>query len=177
MAIYHALLSILILAIATLASSPNTNSVAHFTLGRRGGRLAEHEAANLTRLAALLRETEAKYSRTIREVKGNKLSRRWKSRTVGSTVDHELVNAPGQPGRWFVARSASCEYRFQHADVQALHRFFNLPIGDQPSFIEVDLDMLGPDFYTLLTTSEHGSRYNSFSSSHGKYETRTCYGV
>jgi hypothetical protein len=46
-------------------------------------------------------------------------------------------------------------------------RFFNLEVGDPPQMIQADLDMLSPDFYTLMTTSGNGSQYNSFSRSHG----------
>ena len=46
-------------------------------------------------------------------------------------------------------------------------RFFNLEVGDPPQTIQADLDMLSPDFYTLMTTSGNGSQYNSFSKSHG----------
>jgi hypothetical protein len=49
-------------------------------------------------------------------------------------------------------------------------RFFNFEIGDPPQTIQADLDMLSPDFYTLMTTSGNGSQYNSFSRSHGPYK-------
>jgi hypothetical protein len=51
-------------------------------------------------------------------------------------------------------------------------RYTNLPLGPQPSTIEVDLDMLSPDFYTVQTTSGEGSQYNVFSETHGKLPTR-----
>ncbi len=47
-------------------------------------------------------------------------------------------------------------------------RYTNLPVGPQPNKIEVDLDMLSPDFYTVQTTSGKGSQYNVFSETHGK---------
>jgi hypothetical protein len=51
-------------------------------------------------------------------------------------------------------------------------RYTNLPLGPQPSTIEVDLDMLSPDFYTVQTTSGEGSQYNVFSNTHGKLSPR-----
>jgi hypothetical protein len=45
-------------------------------------------------------------------------------------------------------------------------RFFNLEVGGPSQTVQADLDMLSPDFYTLMTTSGNGSQYNSFSRSH-----------
>ena len=43
-----------------------------------------------------------------------------------------------------------------------------LHIGEPQQSIEMDLDMLAPDFYLLSTTSDHGSKFESFfSSTHG----------
>ena len=57
-----------------------------------------------------------------------------------------------------------CGHQAECADTL---RFFNLEVGDPPQTIQADLDMLSPDFYTLMTTSGNGSQYNSFSKSHG----------
>ena len=78
----------------------STSGVAHFTLGRRGGRLATHENVNLEKLAELVSQTEERYGRTKRIFKGNRLAREWQM-TAGSLADdHELVTKPGQLGRW-----------------------------------------------------------------------------
>lgn len=73
---------------------------AHLEIYRRGGALARHESANLTHLVDLLRDVERRYARVKREVKGNKLVRRWKGRSVGTTNDEQLLNEPGQEGSW-----------------------------------------------------------------------------
>lgn len=75
-------------------------SVAHLTLGRRGGALARHMPADLKRLEKLVHDVERRYALTIREVKGNKLVRRWRARTTGTTNDNQLLEEPGQDGRW-----------------------------------------------------------------------------
>ena len=73
---------------------------AHLTIHRRGGAVARHEPANLTRLVQLLNVVERRYSRAKREVKGNKLIRRWKARSTGTTNDEQLLGEPGQDGSW-----------------------------------------------------------------------------
>ncbi len=77
-----------------------TSGVAHFTLGRRGGRLATHENANLEKLAELVTQTEERYGRTYREFNGNRLARKRHAMTSGTADDYELVTEPGQFGRW-----------------------------------------------------------------------------
>jgi hypothetical protein len=48
-------------------------------------------------------------------------------------------------------------------------RYVTLEVGNSPQALEFDVDMLGPDFYTVMTTSGVGNRYDTFSSStHGK---------
>lgn len=74
--------------------------VAHLILSRRGGALAGHEPANLTHLLQLLHSTERKYARARREVKGNKLVRKWRSKDTGTTRDEQLLSEPGQDGSW-----------------------------------------------------------------------------
>ncbi len=75
-------------------------SVAHLTLNRRGGAVAQHEPANLTHLVKLLRDVERRYARAKREVNGNKLVRRWRARSTGSANDEQLLREPGQEGSW-----------------------------------------------------------------------------
>lgn len=60
-----------------------------------------------------------------------------------------------------------CEWEWD-ADRCLTFRYTSLPLGPQPNTIEVDLDMLSPDFYTVQTTSGEGSQYNVFSETHGK---------
>jgi hypothetical protein len=74
--------------------------VAHLTINRRGGALAQHQHANLTRLVKLLHDVEGRYSRAKREVKGNKLVRKWRARSTGTTDDEQLLREPGQEGSW-----------------------------------------------------------------------------
>jgi hypothetical protein len=74
--------------------------VAHLTIYRRGGALAQHQPANLTALVKLLHDVEGRYSRAIREVKGNKLVRKWRARSTGATDDEQLLREPGQEGSW-----------------------------------------------------------------------------
>jgi hypothetical protein len=76
--------------------------VAHLSINRRGGAVAQHEPANLTQLVQLLHDTEGRYARAKREVKGNKLVRRWRARSTGATNDEQLVAEPGQDGSWCV---------------------------------------------------------------------------
>jgi hypothetical protein len=74
--------------------------VAHLTINRRGGALAQHQPANLTRLVKLLHDVEGRYSRAKREVKGNKLVRKWRAKSTGATDDEQLLKEPGQEGSW-----------------------------------------------------------------------------
>lgn len=47
-------------------------------------------------------------------------------------------------------------------------RFTQLEIGEPRQKIEVEIDMLNPDFYTIATTSGMGSRYDpTASTTHG----------
>lgn len=76
--------------------------VAHLVLNRRGGAVAQHAPANLTHLVSLLQIVENKYTRAKREVKGNKLVRKWSARGTGTANDEQLLGEPGQEGRWCV---------------------------------------------------------------------------
>ena len=76
--------------------------VAHLILNRRGGAAARRELANLTHLVQLLHGTERRYHRTRREVKGNRLVRKWRARSTGTTIDQQLLSEPGQDGSWLV---------------------------------------------------------------------------
>ena len=83
-----------------VADSESAKKVAHFTLGRRGGRLASHENVDLDIIADLVRSTEERHTRTRREFKDNKLALRWRSTNSGTVNDDELLNEPGRPGQW-----------------------------------------------------------------------------
>ena len=72
----------------------------HFTIQRRGDRIATHDAANLTRLASTLSKVELRYAKTERVVEGNRLGRQQKSRNTGTTIDDGLITAPGHDGIW-----------------------------------------------------------------------------
>lgn len=52
-------------------------------------------------------------------------------------------------------------------------RYTRLELGKPPQSLEFDLDMLSPDFYTIMTTSDQGSRYDTFkSNTNGMYVER-----
>lgn len=88
-------------------------AVAHLGLNRRGGALAQHSHANLTHLVKLLDNVERRYARAKREVKGNKLVRRWRARSTGTTNDEQLLGEPGQEGSWYVNRYCSVHFEWQ----------------------------------------------------------------
>lgn len=44
-------------------------------------------------------------------------------------------------------------------------RYTTLELGEPKQKLEADLDMLRPDFYTIMTTSGEGSKYDTFLSS------------
>ena len=87
-------------SLSALELSQPPQDLLYLVLRRRGGPLASRAATNLTSLATLVMQTEARYGRTSRVVDGNKLGRRWKSWTSGTAVDQDLVSEPGHPGRW-----------------------------------------------------------------------------
>ena len=62
--------------------------------------------------------------------------------------------------------------RDEHGSTDDNRRYFDASVGDPPQVLQFDVDMLSTDFYTLMTTSETGSRYNSFSNSHIPDEAR-----
>ncbi|KIW14627.1 hypothetical protein PV08_07411 [Exophiala spinifera] len=118
----------------------------HLPLYRRGGRLSRHETANLTRLAAIVSEVEARYARCQREVGNNRVVRRWRPYEGKDENDPQLIDVAGHQDRWYA----------------------ELQVGDPPQVLEVDIDMLSPDFYTIMTSSGTGSKYDTFTS--GSYE-------
>lgn len=65
---------------------------------------------------------------------------------------------------------ASCIWiEFCEANTYCSSRYTTIDVGDPPQALEIDLDLLTPDFYTVLTTSNGGHKYNTFGShSHGQ---------
>lgn len=97
--------------IGSISNSDSPEKVAHFTLDRRGGHFARHENVNLDTIAELIRQTEERYTRARREVKGNKLVRRWRSSKSGTAEDHDLLSEPGRPGHWWAESLAQTNKR------------------------------------------------------------------
>ncbi|KAI4283298.1 MAG: hypothetical protein L6R38_002263 [Xanthoria sp. 2 TBL-2021] len=99
---------------------------------------------------------EARFNLTRREVKGNKLVRKAKSRALGGKDDDELMGQMASNGTWFA----------------------RLAIGEPPQAIDLDLNMLTSDFYVRHTTSHAGTRYDDlFSKSFAKsnqHPYRSC---
>ncbi|KAK5045926.1 hypothetical protein LTR84_008712 [Exophiala bonariae] len=147
MAYLHAILILTCLLTHLAVTQPNNAAPAiHLPLTRRGNRFSRRETANLTYLADILQAVEAKYASSYREVDGNRLVRRWRLKDNDDENDPHLIDVAGHPNRWYT----------------------HLKVGEPPQDLEVELDMLSPDFYTVVTTSERGSAYNaSGSRSHG----------
>ncbi|KAL8756232.1 MAG: hypothetical protein Q9199_003082 [Rusavskia elegans] len=103
-----------------------------------------------------LKMAEARFNLTRREVKGNKLVRKAKSRALGGKDDDELMGQMALNGTWFA----------------------RLAIGEPPQAIDLDLNMLTSDFYVRHTTSHAGTRYDDlFSKSFAKsnqHPYRSC---
>ncbi|KAL8853822.1 MAG: hypothetical protein Q9221_001293 [Calogaya cf. arnoldii] len=116
--------------------------VVHFTLTRRGGTseatLPGNDSVEMDFLLEQLEIAEARFNLTRREVKGNKLVRKAKSRALGGKDDDELMGQIASNGTWFA----------------------RLAIGEPPQVIDLDLNMLTSDFYVRHTTSHAGTRYD-----------------
>ncbi len=122
---------------------------------RRGGRLSRHEHANLSRLAQALLDTEARYARSYGDVEHNGLVRKWHQ--MDPIIDDvSMYDGMGREGSWYAS----------------------ITVGSLLQNLEFQLDMLHPDFFTLMTTSGRGQRYNTTKSeTHGKNLTLpTCLG-
>lgn len=94
------LLLTMVLGNQSLLGAAQNIPAAYLTINRRGGALIHREPANLTQLVDLLHDVERRYSRVKREVKGNKLVRRWRARSTGATNDEQLLAEPGKAGSW-----------------------------------------------------------------------------
>ncbi|KAL9000451.1 MAG: hypothetical protein Q9169_000968 [Polycauliona sp. 2 TL-2023] len=134
--------------------------VLHFTVARRGGTFEAtvpgNDSVEMDFLLEQLRTAEARFNLTRREVKGNKLVRKAKSRAMGGKDDDELMGQMAANGTWFA----------------------RLSMGEPPQAIDLDLNMLTSDFYVRHTTSHAGTRYDDlFSKSFAKsnqHPYRSC---
>ena len=83
--------------------------VVHFTLTRRGGKLAPTEngrdSVNLSYLAGQLERTEARFDLTQRQVQGNKLVRKAKDSGKNQGV---LMGKVAEDGIWYVEEQSTC---------------------------------------------------------------------
>ncbi|KAK5099649.1 hypothetical protein LTR24_001308 [Lithohypha guttulata] len=114
------------------------NTGVHLPLYRRGGRLARHELANVTALSRILCRVEDRYARTYTDVDGNRVVRRWHDGP--DSADDFMLDGAGRDGSWYT----------------------KLQVGQPPQTLEVDIDMLSPEFYTIMTQSDQGSKYDTF---------------
>lgn len=78
--------------------------VIHFTLERRGGTFEAtrpgNDSVEMDVLLEELQKVEARFNMTRREVKGNKLVRKAKSRAVGGQDDEDLMGELALNGTW-----------------------------------------------------------------------------
>ncbi|KAL9595917.1 MAG: hypothetical protein Q9219_006143 [cf. Caloplaca sp. 3 TL-2023] len=113
--------------------------VIHATLIRRGGTFEAtrpgNDSLDMDSLLQQLETVEAKFNLTRREVKGNKLVRKAKSRALGGKADDGLMGELALNGTWFA----------------------RISIGKPPQTIDLDLNMLTSDFYVSHTTSHLGT--------------------
>ncbi|KAL8818594.1 MAG: hypothetical protein Q9223_002796 [Gallowayella weberi] len=143
-----------------LLQSLDNAPVVHFTLARRGGTfeatIPGNDSVEMNFLLEQLERAETRFNLTRREVKGNKLVRKVKSRALGGKDDDELMGQLASNGTWFG----------------------RLTIGEPPQSIDLDLNMLTSDFYLRHTTSHEGTRYDDmFSKSFvksNKHPYRSC---
>ena len=136
-----------ILTPITIFATSNVEAI-HLPIYRRDGRLSKHEPANLSSLAGVLKQVEVRYARSYRDVEHNGLVRRWHQKDP-TIEDVAMFDDLGQAGTWYAP----------------------ITIGDPAQKLEFDLDMLHPDFFTLMTTSGNGQRYNTTdSNTHGEHD-------
>ncbi|KAK5070380.1 hypothetical protein LTR64_000051 [Lithohypha guttulata] len=110
----------------------------HLPLYRRGGRHSVHQPFNITNIYAQREHAEGRYARVSTEADGNTIERHWRNGKDG--VDEHLLSGAGAAGTWYTT----------------------IQVGKPPQTLEVDIDMLNPDFYLIMTTSGRGSKYNTF---------------
>ncbi|KAK9360316.1 aspartic peptidase domain-containing protein [Lipomyces starkeyi] len=132
--------------------SPDAGVVAKIPINRRGGRVYNPESvADLARFNAVLQSCLERYSRTKRELQGNRVVRR--------TLPLPDKLAPiGEDGSWY-------------ADVE---------LGNPGQKVQFDIDMTSSDFWVESTTSVHGTRFEASNSqsyfSEYKFVFRDCIG-
>lgn len=94
----------------TILHSLDNAPVVHFTVARRGGTFEAtvpgNDSVEMDFLLEQLRMAEARFNLTRREVKGNKLVRKAKSRALGGKDDDELMGQMALNGTWW----ATVEY-------------------------------------------------------------------
>jgi hypothetical protein len=57
----------------------------------------------------------------------------------------------------------------EDANGESRNRYTILEVGTPPQSLEVDIDMLSPDYYTIVTASGRGVKYDAAASkSHGE---------
>lgn len=145
-----------ILAVKTFANAPTI----HLPIYRRGGRFARHELANITALTRTISQVEERYSRTYTDVDRNRIVRRWHDGLIYR--DRHMLDEAGLQGLWYASSSGTTCFFPDQA------RYTKLQVGEPRQTLEIDLDMLSPDFYTIMTTSGQGLKYDTFSSNtHG----------
>jgi hypothetical protein len=71
-----------------------------FTLERRGGPFPTMDIANMTFLAEVLRQSEARFNLTERAMQGNKVVRVPKNQGEGGPENHYLMAEAGRVGNW-----------------------------------------------------------------------------
>ena len=91
---------------SSILRSLDNAPVLHFTLTRRGGKLAPTEAGrdfvNLTYLAQELDLTEARFNLTQRQVQGNKLVRKARDAPSSEKDQGVLMGKVAEDGIWYV---------------------------------------------------------------------------
>ncbi|RMZ77809.1 hypothetical protein DV737_g4162, partial [Chaetothyriales sp. CBS 132003] len=101
---------------------------------------------NFTQLDQAISAVEARYADSYRDIDHNGLVRRWRQKDE-LVADVGLLYGLGRDGTWFAT----------------------VTVGHPPQEIELELDMLHPDFVTVVTTSNIGRTYNTTGSlTHGQ---------
>ena len=88
----------------TVLKSFDNAPVVHFTLARRGGTFEAtvpgNDSVEMDFLLQQLERAEGRFNLTRREVKGNKLVRKAKSKALGGKDDDELMGQLASNGTW-----------------------------------------------------------------------------
>ncbi|KAK9370481.1 aspartic peptidase domain-containing protein [Lipomyces kononenkoae] len=130
--------------------APNAGVVAKMPIHRRGGPVYNPDSdADLARFTSVLQSCLDRYSRTKRELQGNRVVRRALPLT-------DKLAPIGEDGSWY-------------ADVE---------LGNPGQNIQFDIDMTSSDFWIESTTSVYGTRFEAGNSqsyfSDNKFVFRDC---